>query len=88
MNEKFCGCCGMPMGNTDEMYGSNADGSKSKDYCKYCFENGAFTSDCTMDEMIESCVQPMVAANPGMTEDEARNMMKEFFPKLKRWQSK
>ncbi len=26
MSEKFCECCGMPMGNTDEMYGINADG--------------------------------------------------------------
>ena len=52
MNEKYCQCCGMPMGNTDEMYGNNEDGSKNVDYCKYCFENGKFTSDCTMDEMI------------------------------------
>ena len=88
MSEKFCGCCGMPMGTTDEMYGSNADGSKSQDYCKYCFENGAFTSDCTMDEMIEFCIPHMVAANPAMAEDEARTMMKSFFPTLKRWQTK
>ena len=26
MNEKYCQCCGMPMGNTDEMYGNNEDG--------------------------------------------------------------
>lgn len=77
----------MPMGNTDEMYGSNADRSKSKDYCKHCFENGAFTSACTMDEMIEYCVPHMASANSDMTEDEARNMMKEFFPTLKRWKT-
>lgn len=80
MGEKFCQCCGMPMGNTDEMYGSNADGSKNEDYCKYCFENGAFTSDCTMDEMIEFCIPHIVTANSAMTEDKARNMMKHFFP--------
>ena len=28
MNQKFCQCCGMPMGDTDELYGTNADGSK------------------------------------------------------------
>ncbi len=85
MEEKYCQCCGMPMGTTDEMYGTNADGSKSEDYCKYCFENGAFTADCTMDEMIEACVPHMASANSGMSEDEARKMMKEFFPSLKRW---
>ncbi len=85
MNEKYCECCGMPMGDTDELYGTNAGGSKSKDYCKYCYENGAFTSDCTMDEMIEFCVPHMVEGNTGMTQETARNMMKEFFPTLKRW---
>lgn len=87
MNEKYCQCCGMPMGNTDEMYGTNGDGSKNEDYCKYCFENGAFTSDCTMDEMIEFCIPHMVAGNSDMTEEKARTMMKEFFPTLKRWKT-
>ncbi len=87
MNEKYCQCCGMPMGNTDEMYGRNMDGSKNEDYCKYCFENGAFTSDCTMDEMIEFCIPHMVKAHSDMTENEARSMMKKFFPTLKRWKT-
>ncbi|HBI60555.1 MAG TPA: transcriptional regulator [Lachnospiraceae bacterium] len=85
MTEKYCQSCGMPMGNTNEMYGSNKDGSKNEDYCKYCFENGAFTSDCTMDEMIEFCIPHMVKAHSDMTENKARSMMKEFFPTLKRW---
>jgi hypothetical protein len=68
-----------------EMYGTNADGSKNADYCKYCYENGAFAQNCTMDEMIELCVPHMAAANSGMSEGEARNMMKEFIPTLKRW---
>ncbi len=87
MDKKFCECCGMPMGDTDEMYGKNADGSTNEDYCKYCFENGAFTSNCTMDEMIEFCIPNMVTANSGMTKEEARNGMKEFFPTLKRWKT-
>lgn len=87
MNEKYCQCCGMPMGNTGELYGTNGDGSKNTDYCKYYFENGAFTSDCTMDEMIEFCVPHMVEGNSDMTEEKARTMMKEFFPTLKRWKT-
>jgi len=86
MEEKYCQSCAMPMGADDEMYGTNADGKKNDEYCKYCFENGTFTSDCTMDEMIEHCAPHMAAAIPGMTEEKAKSAMKESFPLyLKRW---
>ena len=71
--------------DTDELYGTNADGSKNEEYCKYCFENGAFTFDGTMEEMIEVCVPHMAEANPGMSAEEARKAMLEWFPTLKRW---
>ncbi|HOQ06720.1 MAG TPA: zinc ribbon domain-containing protein [Clostridiales bacterium] len=85
MEARYCQSCGMPMGATDELYGTNQDGTLNEDYCKYCYVNGAFTSDITMEEMIEECVPHVVSANPGMSEDEARDMMKGFFPGLKRW---
>jgi hypothetical protein len=85
MEEKYCQSCGMPMGETDENYGTEADGTKSKDYCKYCYEDGEFTFNGSMEEMIEICVPHMASANPDMTEDKARNIMKEWFPTLKRW---
>ncbi len=85
MNQKFCQCCGMPMGDTNKLYGTNADGSKNEDYCKYCFENGKFTFKGTMKEMIEVCVPHMVAANPNINEKEVRKIMFEWFPTLKRW---
>lgn len=75
----------MPMGDTNKLYGTNADGSKNEDYCKYCFENGKFTFKGTMKEMIEVCVPHMVAANPNINEKEARKIMFEWFPTLKRW---
>lgn len=84
-NQKFCQSCGMPMGDSDELYGAETNGSKNADYCKYCYENGMFTSNSTMDQMIEICVEPMVENNPGMTEQKAREMMQQFFPMLKRW---
>lgn len=85
MNEKFCQCCGLPMGETDTLYGTNGDGSKNLDYCQYCFENGAFTFNGTMEEMIEICVPHVAAGNSGMSGDEARKTMLEWFPTLKRW---
>ena len=85
MEGRLCQSCAMPMGTTNEMYGTKADGSTCEDYCKYCFENGKFTANCTMDEMIEICVPHMVSAHSGMAGDDARKMMREFFPTLKRW---
>ena len=88
MNQKFCQSCGMPMGETDELYGTEADGGKSADYCKYCYENGAFTFGGSMEEMIEICVPHMAGNNAGMTEAQARQMMGQFFPSLKRWKNR
>lgn len=34
----------MPMKKDPEGGGTNADGSKSQDYCGYCYQAGAFTS--------------------------------------------
>ncbi|MGL4731391.1 MAG: zinc ribbon domain-containing protein [Clostridium sp.] len=88
MNFKnYCQSCGMPMGDSKEILGTNCDGSKNEEYCKYCFGNGKFKANISMEEMIEVCVPHMVSANPNMKEDEARKMMQEFFPKLKRWNS-
>lgn len=86
MEEKYCQSCGMPMGKTNGMYGTEKDGSKSTDYCKYCYDKGDFIADCTMEEMIDFCVPHMVSSNKNMTEAKAREMMNEFFPILKRWQ--
>lgn len=85
MEEKYCQSCGMPMGADDTMYGTEKDGGKSADYCQYCYDKGSFTAECTMQEMIDFCVKPMVEHTPGMTEASARDMMNQFFPSLKRW---
>ena len=84
---KFCQSCGMPL--TDEVLGTNADGSKNEDYCMYCYKDGKFLQDCTMDEMIEHCSQFIGAFNEGLTnpitKEEYIGQMKIYFPQLKRW---
>ena len=85
MEEKYCQSCAMPMGNTNELYGTEKDGGKSPDYCHYCYQNGEFTSQCSMDEMIEFCVKPMTENDPSMTETTARQIMQQVMPTLKRW---
>ena len=64
MEQKFCQSCGMPL--TDEVLGTNADGSKNEDYCMYCYKVGKFLQDCTMDEMIEHCAQFVDEVNKGL----------------------
>ena len=39
----------------------------------------------TMEQMIDFCVPMTVQANPGMTEEQARDQMRRFFPMLLRW---
>ena len=56
METKFCQSCGMPM-MASEQFGKNENGSINEDYCSYCFQNGNFTQDYTMEEMIEHCAQ-------------------------------
>lgn len=85
MREEYCQSCGMPMGETDEFFGTNSDGTKNGEYCKYCYDQGAFLADCTMEQMIEGCIPHMVDAHNGMTEEQARAMMQEYMPQLKRW---
>lgn len=83
-NQKFCQSCAMPLMD-DGLYGTNADGTKIEDYCIYCFKDGEFTSDRSMDEMMSFCIDKMIEVHPEMNRDEASAMMKEVFPKLKRW---
>ncbi|MCB5940427.1 zinc ribbon domain-containing protein [bacterium 210820-DFI.6.52] len=83
MSEAYCQSCGMPLGEDGEMRGSEADGSPSRDYCKYCYEKGRFLADCTMEEMIDFCVPLM--AQSGMDAGQARRQMETVFPQLKRW---
>lgn len=80
-----CQSCGMPMGENTELYGSNADGSSNSEYCQYCFKEGQFTSEESMDDMIKTCVPFLIQDHPELSEETAKNMMQELLPKLKRW---
>ncbi len=64
-------------------YGTNSDGSSSTDYCRYCYPNGSFSKNETMEEMIESCIQFYVGEE--FTAAEAREYLKKLYPTLKRW---
>ena len=93
-----CQSCGMPL--TDDVLGTNADGSKNEEYCIYCYKDGTFTGDFTMEEMAEFCAQFFAEQsgkaervddfnkNTGqsLTRDEYKQQLLKYFPNLKRWQ--
>ncbi|QSF98972.1 transcriptional regulator [Bacillus paralicheniformis] len=66
MEHHICQSCGMPM--TSELFGTEKDGGKNRDYCMYCYENGAYTHpDATLKEMIDICV-PYIKEEGGRSE--------------------
>ena len=79
---QICQSCGMPMMKTED-FGTDINGSKNEEYCTYCFQNGKFTLDATLEQMIEKLVT--MNDQMGMTEEEARKIANENLPKLKRW---
>ena len=85
---QFCQSCGMPLTRVADC-GTNADGSTSFDYCQYCYKDGHFLQDCTMDQMIMHCAQFVSEVNKGLpqpiTREEYIGQMKMFFPHLRRW---
>lgn len=87
MEKNFCQSCGMPL--TDEILGTNADGSKNEEYCMYCFKEGAFTGNFTMEEMVEFCSQFVDQYNQDsgqhLTRDEYKEVLRQYYPTLKRW---
>ncbi|NCB63136.1 MAG: WYL domain-containing protein [Clostridia bacterium] len=83
MEMQFCQSCGMPL--TPDLMGSEKDGSTSQHYCSYCYQNGSFTNGFTMEEMIAFCAPMMAQGNAGMTEEQAKEQMRKFFPMLMRW---
>ena len=82
MPEHYCESCGMYL--TPEDCGTDAGGHKTDHYCKWCYDQGHYTYETTMEAMIEDCA-PRLAENTGMTLDEAVSLMGAVLPQLERW---
>ena len=83
--DKICQSCGMPIKDTSGL-GTEKDGSISKYYCKYCYKDGEFIDNVTMDEYIDMCSQ--YGAQAGMTNEQMKKFCTKLFPTLKRWKDK
>jgi hypothetical protein len=80
---KICQSCSMPL-DTPEFFGTEKDGSPSTDYCKYCYQQGAFTNPgLTLEKMKERMTHIM--DNEKLPADILEAAISRL-PHLKRWQ--
>ncbi len=83
----LCQSCGMPLQRPEDL-GTAAGGDKAREYCRFCFQDGAYTDpEISMQGMIDKCAGIM-AQQGIMPEAQARTLMIGLIPKLKRWQVK
>ena len=84
-NMNFCQSCSMPLDNS-ELLGTEKDGSKSHEYCKYCYQDGAFvTPEMSLKEMTSVVVTQMEKRN---IDPKIIDMAVSSLPNLKRWRTK
>ena len=84
--EYYCQCCSMPIPD-EALHGTEADGSPSDHYCKWCYQEGDFTAKgVDMDEFIEATAQ-MEADAMGISREEAVSLMATLLPHLDRWKN-
>lgn len=84
-NRQFCQSCSMPL-DKPELMGTEKDGSKSNEYCTYCYQNGSFVNpDMTLDEMKTVVKEQMEIRkiDAGIID-----MAVSGLPHLKRWRAK
>ena len=86
--EVICQSCAMPLHEIDEL-GTEADGGASSDFCVYCYKDGGYTRNQSMEEMIETNLQYLDQWNTGQgtsyTVEEARAILQVHLATLKRW---
>ncbi|WMI81724.1 zinc ribbon domain-containing protein [Anaerotignum sp. MB30-C6] len=75
----ICQSCGMPL--SQETFAQEDESSLNQNYCKWCYENGDFITDCTMDEMVEQCIPHMGWED----NDKCREFLKGVMVNLERW---
>ena len=82
--KKQCQSCGMKINEGGDVLGTEANGTLNEEYCRHCYQDGKFTVDCTVDEMIELATQRAIAAGAPKI---LAPLIRKGIPKLKRWES-
>ena len=81
-NQNFCQSCSMPLDDLS-LLGTEKDGTMSKEYCKYCYQNGSLVNpDMSLNEMRTMVKMQMEKMHmPSEIIEKAVNIL----PSLKRW---
>jgi hypothetical protein len=84
--DRFCQSCGMPIDQDPGKGGSNADGSKTQQYCSYCYKDGKFNDNFTRSS-------EMVVFVKGKLKEMGYGPLKRWFytshiSQLERWKNK
>lgn len=58
--KEMCQSCGLPLSKDSNGGGTNADGSKSAEFCSYCYQDGKFTYEGSLRNFQEHCRQKMI----------------------------
>jgi hypothetical protein len=72
----------MPL-DKEELFGTETDGNLNQDYCIYCYKDGAFTNNMTLEETIADSIN--YAEMAGMTKEVMLEHARTVLPTLKRW---
>lgn len=78
----FCQCCGMPL--QDGEISREPDGSMNEEYCKWCYQDGAFVYQ-TAEQVVEVCAGFMTEYRPEITAEQAKALLRKQIPYLKHW---
>jgi hypothetical protein len=80
-----CQSCGMPLSKDPMVGGTNADGSRSTEFCSHCYRAGSFTEpDITVDQMVAKVQHKLKEMRfPGFI---ARYFSRNI-PTLRRWRN-
>ena len=82
--DNFCQSCSMPL-DKPEMLGTEKDGSKNKEYCVYCYQNGAFINPhmtlADMKTLVKEQMEKM------KIDSKIINIALSTLPNLKRWRA-
>ncbi len=87
----ICQSCSMPLVKIED-FGNNSDKTINMEYCEHCFNEGQFTHNRTIEEMIETNLKFLDEFNSengtAYSIDEARIILKAHLATLKRWKNK
>lgn len=86
MKKQMCQSCAMPLEKASD-FGTEKDGSASKEYCHFCYQNGEWVNP---EMTIQDAVKQGHQAIDGMQANPVKKwFMKKgcemMIPKLKRW---